>query len=682
MNLFEQYGIKEVADVTLYSIHKKQDGSGDLYYMPAIYFDTLKVSTVEKTGESTWAEGGIGNAQLVNWDYNKRIKVTLEDALCTPASLGLCWDGILSANWKDAKVSFNTEACNCQNPLRKISRMEKAFYPRETRGEVTISNLLPQTKDDSMSNYLGMLGISSVVDGTDIRGFGTVRNQTYRWKMAIESAVKSIAVVPDRFFDVKGKAYPIDWDRKVSVNSLPTYENYKDTIIYKINSKGKCHIPPIAKIIFDEAMANMGEVVSLTLHAARPTYKEVEGEQVIDLPLSSQITLAELFTQSGFKLYEEGIVSKTVNDEEVYYIPFQSLDSKISYTTHTPSSAGIEESYSFDREERLFQINDESLLPNCLIEVTADIYDNVLVNYLQNRAATDLIEYDQYGSVRLSDTTIAIKEGDYLAIIVDNRDNYIPLIGKLVDKVSPVTSLDDEDTNAHTKTVVWYKPAVDIDVTQFKGIDMWLRFESINEMIYFLITKYENDILSIVPSTIRALNNGDKKTWSVDQNKTTVSRNEDEEADRTQGKLWAYVNPHTMTPYADDYWFSENEAYYVKSLTLAPQGKKLKGNRIIVKADQWPGMYMLVGETWIRHRDTGEDERLQVRIPSCKVKADQTLTLEAAGDPVVFTMELEVAQPRNGKMMEVNTFEIAPKMVEGENGCYYAVDGSSEVLSE
>jgi hypothetical protein len=45
-------------------------------------------------------------------------------------------------------------------------------------------------------------------------------------------------------------------------------------------------------------------------------------------------------------------------------------------------------------------------------------------------------------------------------------------------------------------------------------------------------------------------------------------------------------------------------------------------------------------------------------------------------------MELEVAQPRNGKMMEVNTFEIAPKMVEGENGCYYAVDGSSEVLSE
>ena len=27
MNIFEQYGIKEVADCTLYSIHRKKDGN-------------------------------------------------------------------------------------------------------------------------------------------------------------------------------------------------------------------------------------------------------------------------------------------------------------------------------------------------------------------------------------------------------------------------------------------------------------------------------------------------------------------------------------------------------------------------------------------------------------------------------------------------------------------------------
>lgn len=101
MNIFDQYGIKEVADVTLYSIHKKKDGSGGVYYVPALFLDTLKVSTVEETGENTWAQGGIGNGKLINWNYGKEINVTLEDALCTPASLGMCWGGVLSADWNN-----------------------------------------------------------------------------------------------------------------------------------------------------------------------------------------------------------------------------------------------------------------------------------------------------------------------------------------------------------------------------------------------------------------------------------------------------------------------------------------------------------------------------------------------------------------------------------------------------
>jgi hypothetical protein len=46
-------------------------------------------------------------------------------------------------------------------------------------------------------------------------------------------------------------------NRKVSVHSLPTYENYKDAIIYKINSRTKT-APPLAKIIFDYAMEEKG----------------------------------------------------------------------------------------------------------------------------------------------------------------------------------------------------------------------------------------------------------------------------------------------------------------------------------------------------------------------------------------------------------------------------------------
>ena len=48
MNIFDQYGIKEAADVTISSIHKKKDGSGGLYRLPALFLDTLKVATTEK----------------------------------------------------------------------------------------------------------------------------------------------------------------------------------------------------------------------------------------------------------------------------------------------------------------------------------------------------------------------------------------------------------------------------------------------------------------------------------------------------------------------------------------------------------------------------------------------------------------------------------------------------------
>ena len=207
MTLFEQYGIKEVEDVTLYSIHKKEDGSGDVYYLPALYLDTLKVSTTEQTADNVWATGGVNNSRLINWDFGKTINVTLDDALCTPASLGLCWNGVLSSNWKNGKIEFDT---GIDNSINRLSRMEKAKAPRQDIENGTIGNLLPKIKADIVDDYFGVLKTSAVVDGTDIRGFGTTNGHTYKWKMAIESLVKSIAVIPDRFFDVTGRSYRID----------------------------------------------------------------------------------------------------------------------------------------------------------------------------------------------------------------------------------------------------------------------------------------------------------------------------------------------------------------------------------------------------------------------------------------------------------------------------------------
>lgn len=530
MNIFDQYGIKEVADVTIYSIHKKEDGSGEVYYVPALYLDTLKISSVEKTAENVWAQGGLGNSRLICWDYGKQINVTLEDALCTPASLGLCWGGILSSDWKDGHVEQDFGISFNRNPVEKISRMEKAFYPKNNKDKSSISYLLPQTKSDEEQTIVdGILLKSNIVDGTKIQGMGYVKNKVYTWNMHIESDIKSIAVVPDKFFDINGKAYRILKNTAIGVRVPSQGEEIKIEVIYAIDN-----IP---------------------------------------------FTTSSLATGQSIVEIKEKATNEEVNKEIKH-----------------------------------------------------------------------------------------ISDANFLKISVDNYDNYYAYLGKTAENCTILTQ--------------------EVDLSLFKGIDMWQSFDSINEMIYFILTKYEDNIYEIGFGEVKKGSKGD-----IDQEtqfeENTIGGNFTVSEDlgsldiiAQENKLWSYINPKTMTPYPDDYWFHQGEPYFIKSLTFAPKGKQLKSKRIEVTAGQFPGMYMIVGETYIRERDTGKDERMQIKFPLCKIKSDQNLTLEAEGEPTVFNLDIEVARPVSGIMMEITSYEIATKMIQNEDGFMEIKDGSTEVLSE
>lgn len=83
-SILDRYGIKEVADVTFYKIN--EDGTPGA---PVLYLDSLKVSTLEQTAESVYAQGGKGNPRLIGWDFGKEITLSLEDALFSPKSMAL-----------------------------------------------------------------------------------------------------------------------------------------------------------------------------------------------------------------------------------------------------------------------------------------------------------------------------------------------------------------------------------------------------------------------------------------------------------------------------------------------------------------------------------------------------------------------------------------------------------------
>ena len=103
-SILDKYGIKEVADVTFYKLEGGQPTK------PVLYLDTLKVSTIEQTAETTEARGGKGNAALISWDYNKEITVTLEDALFSAKSMAIMFgDGNIKTIAGNSKYIMRTE---------------------------------------------------------------------------------------------------------------------------------------------------------------------------------------------------------------------------------------------------------------------------------------------------------------------------------------------------------------------------------------------------------------------------------------------------------------------------------------------------------------------------------------------------------------------------------------------
>ena len=113
VNIFDKYGIKEVANVYFEAL--EDDLAAGVYKGDIVLFlDSLKVSTIETTGENTAAQGGWGNPKLIQWDYGKEINITLEDALMSLESLRFMLGGAIKKPAADAPVIIrHTEEVVC-----------------------------------------------------------------------------------------------------------------------------------------------------------------------------------------------------------------------------------------------------------------------------------------------------------------------------------------------------------------------------------------------------------------------------------------------------------------------------------------------------------------------------------------------------------------------------------------
>jgi hypothetical protein len=79
---------------------------------------------------------------------------------------------------------------------------------------------------------------------------------------------------------------------------------------------------------------------------------------------------------------------------------------------------------------------------------------------------------------------------------------------------------------------------------------------------------------------------------------------------------------------------------------------------IQITPDSFPGTYYVSGDTYARSEKTGEDEFFQFIIPKAKVQAQNTITLQAEGDPSTFNLNLRVLRPADGQMMKLIKYNL------------------------
>ena len=129
------------------------------------------------------------------------------------------------------------------------------------------------------------------------------------------------------------------------------------------------------------------------------------------------------------------------------------------------------------------------------------------------------------------------------------------------------------------------------------------------------------------------------------------------------GKLYTKHNPKFYT--ADNEKAEElvdGEKYF------CTYDLKVEGSVIEISANSFPGTYYVVGDTFARSEASGDDEFFQFIIPKAKVTSENTITLEAEGDPSVFNMSLRVMRPADGKMMKLVKYELAETGSDADEG--------------
>jgi hypothetical protein len=249
-NIFEQYGIKEVADVMIYKL--EEDSEGITQEIPYLFLDTLKVSTLEQTAEQTEARGGKGNSPLIIWDFGKEINITLEDALYSPRSMGMTWGG--NKEWESITTIEKTIQYTAKDST--VPKKFKIYNPvTNNEEEVTPSTTIWYKTTLDANETLAQASMISTKDGNTYTDPATLKpNETYFVTITVntvQAKSSKLVITADDFpgtYKIVGDTYARNRDTgkdeffqfivhraKMSAENTLTLEAEGDPTVFNLN---------------------------------------------------------------------------------------------------------------------------------------------------------------------------------------------------------------------------------------------------------------------------------------------------------------------------------------------------------------------------------------------------------------------------------------------------------------
>lgn len=627
MNLFQKYGIKEVADVVFYTITTVGD---EEFYTPVLFLDTLKVSTLEKTAEKVEARGGKGNKKLITWNFGKEVTLNLEDALFSPASMSMIWGGKLNS-----KLSDYTSAivkCNLANKYGDLHYSIKA-YP---------SPALTDDEWDIVFDAAEKMQIDS--------GSGADIPYIYNKETVNEAFV-------DENRNTLIKKY---FNRTMEANAgheIKELEDYKWTIITsegEVEQTSKNFLPlfnPIRTAMEADrkAVENLyswghNDISPESWGKTRlsPPYTEYYSVCLYDVIYGHSTDINTMLTQG--KLQDDGSYVITIYDALVLR----------GYRGERVSGAAIPE-----------------------YKTWGEIIDSKESGYIDSVNLT--FRYKINGTQIYPVMTDGVKAITYSYGGTNTGQYYNPkqYFGFLSDSIDDPLSF-----------FVHFFGEENIDVTEYGNLVSTEGLAMPHSVIQKIMTEINSlDRLGYIDTDIHDIEVIDRMEKCIVKNRDGLKISSSKQkqnlfkyyADDRTSTYTVYYDAKTMLPLfriedgkiddgTDEFTIKMGTVYYKWTRTVKykeSDNDAILGKTLVIDAETFPDVYKIVGETYIRNQKTGKDQRYQFTIHRANVSTDTSVTLEAEGDPTTFSMQIDVLTPPNDIMMELKQYDVEDDPLEG-----------------